>query len=224
MSLLKFLIPLGLGIAGLVAFTNNASAAPKDTKPMPDALVQKISAALDSADPTTIRKVAAQAKAAGFPQTAAQMNEAADDIEKAIKKTQIVNPEAKTGATSPLPTATPAGAPVVSPTQDADRVFAGKVALMLHNSRKGSENKEMVRAFQQLEHRRGFAEVGIPDGLYGVKTGLALAKDHGIVPPKPFYFPKNPTPSKNLWRSELSKLAAKDPARAEEWSRAANNI
>jgi hypothetical protein len=226
MSILKFLIPVGLAAAGVLAFTSSASAK-KPTKEMPDALVKQVNDALESGDPTVMRKTAAKVKAAGFPEQAASLNEAAADFEAVIKSTQIVNPQ---GASGSIPVSSPGipgsvpqgvGTPVKTPTQSAQRVFAGKVALMLTNSKKGSENREMVRAYQLQEQERGFTEVGAADGLYGVKTALTFAKDHGIVPPKPMYFPKNPAPSITLWRTEMSKIAASDPARAEEWSRAA---
>lgn len=225
MSLLKVIIPLGLAAAGIAAFASTAKAKPP-AKEMPDALVQKVSLALESADPTVMRKTAAQVKAAGFPEQAASINEAADDIEAAIKKTQIINPQGAAGSTvvsSPgVPTGTvpKVGTPVTTAQESAERVLAGKVALMLTNSTKGSENKELVRVYQLQEQKRGFP-VGIADGLYGAKTALSLAKDHGIVPPKPYYYPKNPAPTKTTYRNELMTIAASDPARAEEWSKAA---
>ena len=108
------------------------------------------------------------------------------------------------------------------------RLLAGKTALMLSRSAKGSEDKGLVTAFQQqeldLRHAPGGAfgpNPSIADGMFGPKTALDLARFYGIVPPKPLYWSKaNWLNDKKNYRAEMARFAAVDPQRADEWTNA----
>lgn len=102
------------------------------------------------------------------------------------------------------------------------RRLAARVALEVARNRKGSENRELIAAYQRAEKKRGRRQ-GRPHGLFDPETMMLLARCHGIVPPVRFgddsevYWPQNPTPAKVRVREEFSKLAERDEPRAEEW-------
>lgn len=241
---LKFLVPLAAGAAALFAFGKPANASAKPAggagvvppkpasspgqptagEPQPTAAtIAGIQAALLTADPAKMREMANDLDNQGFKSQAASLRAAADAVELAMKNAPKVT-QATPGIPSIPGVATPAaGAPAplpMTPQVDPARALAASVALEIAGSSKGRENKNLVAQYQKQEQSRGQA-VGKIDGLYGPKTALTLATDFGIVPPKPLYWPVNPTPSKNSYRATLNAIAKADPQRAEEWQRAA---
>lgn len=229
------------------------------TTPPPDVMA-KIAAAFQAADPGQIRKVADEVEAAGFKAQADDLRAFAKKIDAELAAAPVGKPPAQPtlppavpGASpigspatqapilpglQPLIPAAPSSAPIVLPEQtitssgptQAQRVLAGKTALMLRNASKGKEDKGLVTAFQQQELDLGHAPGGAfgnvsskADGLYGPKSGLQLARHYAIVPPKPLYWSKtNWLTDKKNWRSEMARFAAIDPQRADEWSAAGN--
>lgn len=220
--------------------------------PPPD-LMAKIAAAFQAADPGQCRALADEVERAGFKAQADDLRAFAKKVEDAIKATPATKPPAQAtlppsvpGAVpSPQPplapqTAVPAGFPPApagvpvtvlpeiveraGPTA-AQRMLAGKTALMLSKSAKGREDQSLVTAFQQqaidLNQPPGGAFGSVPskaDGKYGPKSALQLARHYGIVPPKPFYWSKtNWHADKLAYRAEMAKLAGVDPQRADEW-------
>jgi hypothetical protein len=179
--------------------------------------MKRIDAALASADPHTIRIAASQVKAAGFPVQANSMLSAAAEIEAEIRRTTEVKPGDRPGPLVNLPVT---GTPVANQADQDARTFAGKVALMLTTRSRGTEDKAMVRKYQLQELQRS-QPVGAADGLYGAKTALSLALDHGIVPPKPLYWPaSNQAAAKAGYSAAIKAFAIKDQSRAEEWQAA----
>lgn len=76
------------------------------------------------------------------------------------------------------------------------------------------ENRTLVKTYQAQEKLTA-------DGLYGVQTGLTLIK-YDIIPPKPFYFSKDPVKTaaaKKLWTTTITAQANKetDAARKALW-------
>jgi hypothetical protein len=115
-------------------------------------------------------------------------------------------------ADSPLPGFVPAMMPQGV---DSRRALAACIAQMLTHTEPGREDRDMVKVFQMQEGQKA-------SGYYNPATAAALAARYGIVPPKPFYWPKTATgKSKSNYRAQLAALAVKDPQRAEEWQRAA---
>jgi hypothetical protein len=107
------------------------------------------------------------------------------------------------------------------PASDPARALAGRVALMLSTATRGKEDKALVTAYQAQEKARGQYS-GALDGLYGPVTALTLAHDWQVVPPKPLYWPKNPTPAKNSYTAAIAAYASSDAPRAEAWAKAAD--
>lgn len=110
---------------------------------------------------------------------------------------------------------------------DADlRRLAGRVALEVASSDKGSENRDLISTYQNAERARGRRK-GSSSGLYDAETCHSLAMVHGIAPPcifgdgAPLYYATNPDPEKQFLRSAFEKLASFDPPRAAEWMQCA---
>lgn len=221
MSLLRFLIPAVVVAAVGVFAASEAHAKPAakqtDKQPSREQIAQ-IAAALGSADPDRMRKLATELASQGFLQQADDLRAAAVVIENAAHAVPAVRPGDPVNI--PLPGVAPAPAPSSG---SPEKMLAAKTALMLSNSSKRSEDQGMVSAFQVQERGRGFYS-GTIDGKYGPKSALALAKDFGIVPPKPFYWPLNATTAQKAYRAELLAIAEKDGPRREEWVRAADVV
>lgn len=110
----------------------------------------------------------------------------------------------------------------VAPPADLDprHALAARTFARLWELQPGQEtdsDRALIGAFQ--------AQEGIvpSTGRYGRGTGLAAIK-YGIVPPIPFYWPRDAADAeaaKANWRSNMVYQATQDPQRAEEWQRIA---
>lgn len=106
------------------------------------------------------------------------------------------------------------------------RRLAGRVALEITKKPKGSENRDLIATFQQVERQRGMHGVPV-SGVFDYITALSLARNYGIVPPlkfadgKDIYWPVNAAPAKRKLKEIFSRMAARDPSRTEEWTQAA---
>lgn len=221
------MLPVILGAAGLGGLMwwaladHSASGAAGDT--VPERVVKAVAAAVKSGDPTVMRSVATTLRNEGFPKQAASLEDAANELANAIKGT----PAAKPGkAQQPV-----TGRGKLNPAPRADsasaRRHAGTLAQLLSSmtlkeARGSTAVQSAVKDYQLLEKQRGHY-VGNIDGLYGPKSALTLAQDHGIVPPHPLYWPKKDVKgAKAVYQSQLAKFAAADPQRREEWNQAAH--
>jgi hypothetical protein len=113
---------------------------------------------------------------------------------------------------------------VVTEQQSAERQLAGQLALHLTQNKRPNENQTLVKRYQVQEKARGY-DLGVIDGLYGAKTAFSLAQDHGIVPPKPMYWPRDKVKAAaavKAYRQQIAAFAVTDPARREEWLAASN--
>ena len=227
MSLLRFLIPAAVVGVGFVALSSGEAHAAEASRQLSPAQAKEIEQALATADPRAIRELAAELSRAGFDEQASDLRKAADAIELAVKNVPPVKagdkPRVGVGAGVITTTAEPitpkAGVPEPP---SAQKLLAAKTALMLTNASPGRESKPLVTDYQLQEQSLQHTAVGKADGLYGPKTALTLAKFYGIVPPKPYYWPRNDRAgAKAAYRAELLALAAKDAPRAEEWRAAA---
>jgi hypothetical protein len=230
MSFIKILLPVALAGAAVFALsTGEAHAKAPADKRLSDKQAKEVEDALRTADPRVLRELALELERAGFKQQARDLREAADAIANAVKNV----PPVKAGD---KPVITTSGTPITSPgvTQQAGsnvpelpsgaKLLAGKTALMLTNSSPGRENKQMVKDYQLQEQENGHSAVGKADGLYGPKTALTMARHYNIVPPKPYYWPRqSQAQAKADYRSQMLSFATKDPPRAEEW-RAAGRV
>lgn len=214
----KVLVSLGVvgAIVGVVQYAHAASE--PDATP---AIRQQVTKALASADPAVMRKLATSLRQQGYTEQAKSLETAATEVERGIK-----GAGGAAAAVGKVKKALGAGAKV-SPAHSPQRSLAGQVALAFTGAKAGSEGQaaqELLKRFQREEVTRKFY-VGNIDGLYGPKSALALAFDHGIVPPTPLYWPKaNMAAAKVAYAAKLNSKAAKDPQRAEEWHQAASLV
>jgi len=214
-------LALAVGTGYLLTKPHHASVAPTDGPQVPASVVASVAAAIKSGDPTVMRSVAATVRGDGFDAQATSLEGAATELEAAINQT----PHARPGKAAP-PVKGPGG---VNPAPAADsaaaRRQAGQLAQLLSGmtlaeARASAAVKAAVTDFQLLERNRKFY-VGNIDGLYGPKTALVLAQDHGIVPPHPVMWPKkDPKGAKSVYQAQLARFAAADPQRREEWEQA----
>src|SRR3972149_5188387 len=122
----------------------------------------------------------------------------------------------------PVPSvpATPAGPswPVTDAIKYAAAIKANNALTGKGPWKESTADKEAVKAFQRNE---GLTAAG----LWGAGAGIHMGTNYGIVPVKPFYWPKDTkkVPAKKAeWRAAMMALAAKDPMRSAEWTAAAN--
>ncbi len=212
-------------ILGGLALAGGAAWLMSDHKPadanVPAAIVAAVAKALKSGDPAVMRNVAATVRKQGFAAQAASLEDAANELAAAINST----PHARPGKAAPVVK----GRGNVNPAPRADspaaRKQAGQLAQMLSSmtlaeARASAAVKAAVTDFQLLERERKFY-VGNIDGLYGPKSALVLAQDHGIVPPHPLSWPKkDPKGAKQVYQAQLARFASADPQRREEWQQA----
>lgn len=220
------LIAGALGLGGLAwwAFADSKPASGAGAS-VPERVVKAVAAAVKSGDPTVMRSVAGTLRSEGFAPQAASLEDAAAELANAISST----PAAKPGkAQAPVKGKAKAG-PNPAPRADSTsaRRQAGAVAQLLSSmtvaeARNSTAAQAAVKDYQLLEKQRGHY-VGNIDGLFGPKTALTLASDHGIVPPHPLYWPKkDPKGAKAVYQAQLARFAAADPQRREEWNQAAH--
>lgn len=218
------MLPVILGVAGLGGLAWLLMSEDKGTAgAVPQRVVDAVAAAVRSGDPTVMRSVAGTLRNEGFAAQATSLEDAAAELANAIKGT----PAAKPGkAQQPV-----TGRGKLNPAPRADsssaRRQAGALAQLLSSmtlaeARGSSAVQAAVKDFQLMEKQRG-QYVGNIDGLYGPKSALALASDHGIVPPHPlFWSKKDPKGAKAAYQAQLARFAAADPQRREEWNQAAH--
>ncbi len=192
-----------------------------ESAPVPARIVAAVAAAIKTGDPTVMRSVAASVRKDGFPKQAASLEDAASELDAAIKGT----PAAKPGKAAPVVQGRGALNPAPRADSAAARKQAGRVAQLLASmtlaeARASTAVQAAVKDFELLEKQRGFY-IGNIDGLYGPKAAMALAQDHGIVPPHPLYWPKKDIKgAKAVYQQQLSLFKNADPQRAEEWLQA----
>ncbi len=120
----------------------------------------------------------------------------------------------------PVPAPAPAGPswPVSDPIKYAAAIKVNNALTGKGPWKESPADKELVKTFQRNE---GLSA----DGNWGADSGIHMGTNYGIVPVKPFYWPKDKTkvPAKKAeWRAAMLALAAKDPLRSAEWTAAAN--
>lgn len=183
---------------------------------VPKDVVEAVARAVKSGDPAVMHQVATSLRKQGFAAQAASLESAAKELDGAIGATPHARPGARLpGKVNPAPRAdsTPA------------RKQAGQLARLLSSmtpaqARQDPFVKASVTDYQRQEQQRRFY-VGNIDGLYGPKSALTLAQDHGIVPPRPLYWPKkDPKGAKQVYIAQLARFADADPQRGEEWRQA----
>jgi hypothetical protein len=211
-----------LGIGAVFGIAHVAMAEPA-REVLPEALQAKVTRVLQSADPDAMRALATSLRSQGYSGQAKSLEDAADEIERAIKSAQPAGAVPKLrGKVSRAVTST--GLLMPGRKEINHKSLAGQVALAFTDVQPGNEgptNQELLRKYQRQETSRGFYKGNI-DGLYGPKSALSLADDQGIVPPKPLYWPKtNVAASKAGYVAKLESKANADPQRAEEWRQAA---
>ncbi len=215
------MLPLILGGAALVGgalwlFSGDHGSS---SGSVPKTVVDAVARAIKSGDPEVMHDVATSLRKQGYAQQAASLESAAKELDGAINATPRATPGRALlpgrGGINPAPRADSSSA----------RKLAGQLAQLLSSmalpqARADAFVKASVTDYQNQERRRNFY-VGNIDGLYGPKSALTLAQDHGIVPPRPLYWPKkDPAGAKSVYRAQLARFADADPQRREEWQQA----
>jgi hypothetical protein len=136
----------------------------------------------------------------------------------------VPNPPFSGGGVTLPPIIIPSSVPLpagVSLTPESQKrlAVAQAVAMNLRNTSRYQEDKTLMKAFQTQEQAIG-KYVGTIDGLYGPKSGYALA-GYGVVPPRPRYWStKTVKVDKPQWTAKMLAFAASDPSRAADWTAA----
>ena len=94
--------------------------------------------------------------------------------------------------------------PPPEPNQSERQLLAELVALEIRDTKKGTEDRSLVKDYQQA--------AGLTlDGLYGPATAKACWEDGADLPPNPRYWPDNPDQAKASYRTFLRQMALKQP-------------
>lgn len=127
---------------------------------------------------------------------ATAINKAAEAVTTAVKTGDAAPPPIK-----PIPVSLPTEA-VPEPKTEQQKL-AEALAAHIETTTRGSENKQLVRRFQEGEG----GAAGNIDGLYGPKTAKALGK-YVVPPPTPLYWPRSVplAQSKADWQKYLATL------------------
>lgn len=183
--------------------------APPAAQPLPSAPPAAV-----PAPPPTPTPVAMPAMPAGLPDFT--------QLQQAIQQLPAVFTGYPTAPAVPVSSApaTPAGPswPVTDPIKYAAAIKANNALTGKGPWKESTADKELVKTFQRNEGLTA-------DGLWGADSGIRMGTNYGIVPVKPFYWPKDTkkVPAKKAeWRAAMLALAAKDPMRSAEWTAAAN--
>lgn len=117
-----------------------------------------------------------------------------------------------------LPPPTPAEptAPQPDPKFLEGRKMAQELAVHLAGTKKYSEDKDMVGAFQAYEGL-------VVDGKYGPKTAGEIAS-YGVVPPQPFYWPTDWYQAKKDYKAVLLQYGEQYPEKQTEFQIAAGKV
>lgn len=211
----------GAGVGGLLWWALSSGHDVKTDGAVPERVVKAVAAAIKSGDPTVMRSVAGTLRTEGFPNQAASLEDAAKELANAISGTPTAQPGKALapvkgkGGINPAPRADSTSA-----RQQAGRLAQLLASMTLAEARSNASIKAAVTDYQLLEKQRGHY-VGNIDGLFGPKTALTLAVDHGIVPPHPLMWPKkDPKGAKSVYQAQLARFASADPQRREEWQQA----
>jgi hypothetical protein len=205
------LLAAGLALGLVAAAAKGVVSGPSSgsSPEMPPVLVDAIVNAIASRDVGVMRAVALKIGQAGYPAAADDLKRTADEIEaensvrRAVAKVMPDVPE--------TPVRSPGVGPVAPGTAASpEQVLASKLALNLHQTVPGRENKALVTEFQKQEGL-------VADGKYGPKTALALVK-YGIVPAVPRAWPKGTEAAARAgFAAALRMQATADKTRGEEW-------
>lgn len=238
-------LPIAIGVLALagigVAIASSSGSTPEAKPPPargqtasttgdpPKSVVDVIVAAVASKDPAKMRQVADQIDAQGYPVQADDLRKAAD-IAAFLKSTGLTMPTSgeppkklqgdelagpsRPRAWSPAPGLIDPMEP--EPEVNVKRLLAQRVVTEMEKPR-GTENRDAVRAFQAANGLKA-------SGNYTPATAMCVAVSYGLVPPTPYWPAKGRVKARTNYVALLHQLADRDPQRAEEWTRAAQEI
>lgn len=234
---IPLIVPVLAGAGALAAFvfgsskTANAATLPPNpaaSTAAKEALKKKdfqnaAANALASRTESTVREVAAGMVAAGKSEEAASLATAfknmmaAESPKKPAKKKKSTPRAVSASVVQAKPKAVvspsvvkPKAKPTVSQAKDPKYERALALAKHLASVKRGSENKEAVKAFQ---HENGLTTA---DGLYGPASAQTLWNVYSIVPPNPYYWPKAPRTAAALaqYQKFLDEIVKNQPSHA----------
>lgn len=241
---MNLLVPAlgGLGLLLLMGSKSNANAASSSASAKPVAkpgaggktaldFQTRIADALSRSDSDALMAIANDMQASGLTAEAEALRTVALNLKTlgalggasskspgqpvVLPSTAIPNPPLVVVPPVVSPSSVPLPAGVQVSSVDAQRMqVAQAMAVDLRNTSRYKENKALVSRFQEQEGLK-------TDGLYGPKSGLALAK-LGVIPPRPRYWAKKTVQlDKQQYAAEMTSRAVTDPARAADWNAAA---
>lgn len=242
-STLPIVLVGGVLLAGLAVAASGKGAAatpPASTKPAPakpakpqpasvippSAVVDRIVAAVQTQDPDRMRVVASQIELEGWTVQADDLRRAAD-VAAFLKAGGLKPPgtavqgdalhaPSRPQKWSPLPGVI--AAQLSEPELHPKRLQAQMlVREMEAHPRDGKEDRTLVAAFQANNGLKA-------SGYYTPATGICLAEQYGLVPPGPYWPTSGRVKAKANYKQRLLAIAARDPQRAEEFRRAADNV
>lgn len=204
----------------------------------PKSVVDRVVAAVQTRDPGTMRKLADELEIEGWTIQAYDLRQAAD-IAAFLNATGLTMPGQKPGDKKPTdgtqtssqvqgdvrapgrpqpwsPIPGLIGAMDPEPDIDVQRLLAQRLVREMEKP-KGSEDRAVVKAFQVANQLKS-------SGNYTPGTAILLAERYGLVPPCPYWPTNGRVKSKANYRGRLLAIAKRDPQRAEEFERAAQEI
>ena len=223
---------MGIGQAVIPAIAPTAPEQ-KPNQVAEQSIATMVASALASRNPAVMRQTATILRQMGYSEQAARLEQQAAIEEAQSALPSIPVPAVPAGyppvsvpvPALPLPTVpaanyppTPIPVPVptlplptvpATPTTPTVQSNSDSVSLAAHlaTSKRGTENKKLVSAYQA---KKGLTA----DGKYGPAVGKAIAND-GVVPPKPFYWPASNTQgSLDSWNQTMVESAGKYPDKA----------
>lgn len=176
----------------------------------------------DSGDPRAMLELAKQLDAEGYSQAAADLRANAQVLQSA-QRAGVRHPDEHVVPAVPAGQGTgfvaPPPASITTPVNAPPNGLSVAIALAKHlaSTGRGKENQEYVKAFERQEKLK-------VDGHYGIDNAKHIAA-YGVVPPAPYYWPKQHTESrKREYRQFLLDKAGTDPAQASAWIAAADAV
>jgi hypothetical protein len=184
---------------------------------VPAQVITDVANALASRDPKVIRALSAKLRAQGYTLQADSLDIAAAGYEAAAAAAASAAASQPTAATQTPSLPTASSAPAVRP----EVTRAQNLLLKLKSSKKGDSGAaSLVKQFQIGE---GLSK---QDGSYGTQTALTLAQRYGLVPVVPWYVGAKSgnwnsyVADAKAYNNEIDTLAAADPQRSDEWTKA----
>jgi len=203
----------GLDIAGLTRIAD-AVAAKFGGQATPEQMLELLNGRARANQQTHAGTPTAKASGAGLAKASAAPAKASAAPAKASAAPAKALPAPAKVTSSIFDTPAPKSGPSTSDAKSRD--LAAALVQHLERNKKGHEDRVLVGRFQEAE---GIKQ----DGEYGPRTATELV-DYGLVPPLPYYWPKNWLQAKKDYSAVLRQAASKFPSLAEQYRAASKAV